>query len=88
MYLQPAEPGLPLYIARVDDLLHLSPTPAPGQQHPPAGEERPGGTLAAAVSWFYRPQELDLDAPLPVFENEVFMADEGATHPLESGKYR
>ena len=87
VYLQPAEPGLPLYIARIEDLLHLNP---PTTNHEPlhAGEQRANeGTLAATVAWFYRLQERDWDAPLPVFENEVFMADEHATHPLESGKH-
>jgi hypothetical protein len=41
--------------------------------------------MSATITWFYRPQELNVDTPLPVFDNEVFAADEGAeTHPLDS----
>lgn len=46
-----------------------------------------GHAMTVTVSWFYRPQELEIDSDLPVYENEIFAADETATHPLESGTY-
>lgn len=66
VYLQPSDPAVPLYIARVDDLVISNDVPS------------------ATITWFYRPQELNLDTPLPVFDNEVFAADESETHPLDS----
>lgn len=78
VFLQPAEPGVPLYIGLVLDLFQV-------QQ-----EQEHAATLSmqVTVSWFYRPQELEIDSELPVYENEIFAADEHATHPLESGRLR
>lgn len=49
-----------------------------------AASPGPDPQMSATVSWYYRPEELEVDAPLPVFKNEVFAADERATHPLNS----
>jgi hypothetical protein len=56
--------------------------PEHGHEHLP--HER---SMLVTVSWFYRPQELEIDSELPVYENEIFAADEQATHPLESGRH-
>ena len=77
MYLQPAEPGVPLYIAGIEELLQMAPEAEAAAADPTQG-------MYATVRWFYRPQELELDAPLPVYANEVFAADERAIHPLNS----
>lgn len=34
------------------------------------------------IVWYYRFEELELDAPLPVYENEIFASDDAATHPV------
>ena len=97
VYLQPAEPNLPLYIARIDALLQLNTTAAAASQLPTAeaasDDERPQSSvdsaqksMSATVTWFYRPLELDQDSALPIFPNEVFASDEQATHPLDAGK--
>lgn len=85
MYLQPAEPDVPLYIARVVDLVYLHPAAPPAAAAATAPSPPPQPQMAVVVSWYYRPHEvLDLDHPLAVYDNEVFASDDVATHELAS----
>jgi hypothetical protein len=85
VYLQPAEPEVPLYIARIEDLVHLHPEAPPTDPAAAAPAVPPTPQMAAAVSWYYRPHEIsDLDHAIYVYDNEVFASDEVAQHDLAS----
>lgn len=36
------------------------------------------------VTWYYRPEELELDSRLEVEEHEIFATEEEGVHPLEA----
>ena len=41
-----------------------------------------GENSMGVFGWYSRPEELEVDAPLPIFQNEVFAVDDEATLPL------
>jgi hypothetical protein len=41
-----------------------------------------GENSMGVFGWYSRPEELEVDAPLPIFRNEVFAVDDEATLPL------
>jgi prefoldin subunit 5 len=45
-------------------------------------DQEPRVAKMATIQWYYRPEELDLDAPLYVFDKEVFRGDEVMPVPL------
>ena len=49
VYMQPAEAGAPLYIARLDALVQAPPGAPPREAASPKG-------MYAEVAWFYRPE--------------------------------
>lgn len=80
VYLQPAESGISPYICRIMDMfqppqppslpfpaVHLTDTPT---DTPTQNKQE------ITVSWYYRPQELDLDGDLLIYENEIFSSDD------------
>ena len=80
VYLQPAEKSMPRYIAQIQELMDV-----PGPMGAPSEDGGKGDMVKmAALGWYYRPEELEVDAPLPIFENEIFATDEVAVHPIES----
>lgn len=84
VYLTPAEPNMPTFIGQVQDLFCLprneNVSPA-GNADTPAGPD--DGVKMGVFAWYSRPQELDIDAPLAIFEHEVFAVDDVATIPLD-----
>lgn len=66
VYLLPAEPHLPKFIAQIKDLFD--------------GED---GKKMASFYWYFRPEEIEIDAKLPIFDKEVFAGDEVASYPLD-----
>ncbi|EFN57214.1 hypothetical protein CHLNCDRAFT_51293 [Chlorella variabilis] len=81
MYLRPAQPGLPAFVAKLESL------------HQQQGD----GSKWAEARWYYRrggqrkmgpgtPTELEVGHEVSVEANELFWSDDFATHPLDAGK--
>jgi hypothetical protein len=66
VYVSGAHPGDAPFIGQVKELFS-SPVIENGEQKV---------AKVGLFTWYNRPEELDLDAPLPVFEKEVFLVDE------------
>ncbi|WPT11572.1 Protein AMEIOTIC 1-like protein [Picochlorum sp. SENEW3] len=66
VYLLPAEPHLPKFIAQIKDLFDAE-----------------DGKKMASFYWYFRPEEIEIDAKLPIFDKEVFAGDEVASYPLD-----
>lgn len=84
VYLTPAEPNMPMFIGQVQDLFCLPREDT--LRHTGEGDVPPGpqdGVKMGVFAWYSRPQELDIDAPLAIFEHEVFAVDDVATIPLD-----
>ena len=96
VFLTPLEPGVDPYIGKITELIRIPIQPegkdsgTEGAVEPGVIPEEPEGvervTMPAqhlvTVKWYYRLQELELDGPLPVYENEIFASEDVATHPI------
>lgn len=71
MYLKPAEKGMPRYIAQVKELKECKGADGAGEK-------------IASLGWYFRPEELHVDAQLPIFKNEIFASDEVAVLPVDT----
>lgn len=89
VYLTPAEPNMPMFIGQVKDLFCL---PREQQNTSMGGDndgasallaEQQDGVKMGVFGWYSRPHELEIDAPLAIFEQEVFAVDDVATIPLD-----
>lgn len=96
VYLTPAEPNMPMFIGQLQELFSLPREDtqmrgnANGTFQDPFHKNKEGlamesdeGIKMGVFAWYSRPEELELDAPLPIFEHEVFAVDDVATIPLD-----
>lgn len=82
VYLCPADPGAPPFVAHLESLHEQLPGGAGGGS--PCKATAAQGSMWAGVRWFYRPSELDVEGPFRAEDSELFWADEYAVHPLEA----
>ena len=73
VFLKPADPSTPNYIAKIEKLMEIPPL-----------ESGKKPRRMASMAWYYRPEELEIDSSLPIYRNEIFAADEKAMHPIET----